>query len=127
MQNIQTQQGHRRKGRTASGSGANNTNDTSSIPDESQNINLPTGQNVNASDFDIPTCLGESMSRLSLMPDHPGNVGQGAPVISSANTSDPMNQYMFRQQVSLVHDVLHLYYYHYMPLQASSQAFLIKT
>ncbi|KAM3186522.1 hypothetical protein ACTXT7_004149 [Hymenolepis weldensis] len=95
----QTQQHHhRRKGRTASGSSNSPITDASPNSDDNRSINLPTGQNVNTSDFDIQTCLAESMARLSLMSDISAAVGQRPPVMSTANTSDSMTQFMLGAQ-----------------------------
>ncbi|VUZ53416.1 unnamed protein product, partial [Hymenolepis diminuta] len=95
----QTQQHHhRRKGRTASGSSNSPITDASPNSDDNRSINLPTGQNVNTSDFDIQTCLAESMARLSLMSDISAAVGQRPPVMSTANTSDSMTQLMLGAQ-----------------------------
>ncbi|VDO06959.1 unnamed protein product [Rodentolepis nana] len=97
----QQQHHHRRKGRTASGSSNSPITDASPNSDDNRSINLPIGQNVNTSDFDIQNCLVESMARLSLMPDISAAVVQRPPVMSTANSSDSMAQFMLGAQASL--------------------------
>lgn len=88
---------HRKRGRTTSGT-SNPSTDASPNSEANRSINLPTGQNVNSSDFDAPASLSESMARISLVSDL-STAGQRPPVMSTANTSDSMAQIMLGGQV----------------------------